>query len=281
MSRAGDGHLGMFGQGLDNQRSDRADSGLLAVMLGALWHQPGPASGAGKPCGLPGPIHGGRADIGGSAFAWQSADKLFRTSPNHPSCQLTEPTSSAPAWSQYDVCGLCRAMDRLGQGVVGLDREQHIVCMIGRARQWLLDYFPANELEGGRELPVMLRSWLEESRHNNGAGLTHPELVLRRGDRRLRVSRVDESGAEPRVWLLLCQDETERALALKALSLTARESEILRWMAEAKSNPEIGIILGTSRHTVRKHVEHILAKLRVESRAAAVMRWRELLDDRS
>ncbi len=181
---------------------------------------------------------------------------------------------------QFDICCLCRAMDRLGQGVVGLDRDRQIVLMVGRARQWLLNYFPGGELDGGRRLPELLRSWLDESHRENGAEPNHKELILHRGDRRLSVSRVDEPGTEPRVWLLFCEEERQRDLALEALGLTARETEVLRWMSEAKSNPEIGIILGTSRHTVRKHVEHILAKLHVESRAAAVMRMRDLLDER-
>jgi DNA-binding CsgD family transcriptional regulator len=65
---------------------------------------------------------------------------------------------------------------------------------------------------------------------------------------------------------------------LQALTRSASpESAKSGWLAEAKSNPEIGIILGKSRHTVRKHVEHILTKLMVESRAAAVLRVHQLL----
>ncbi len=53
------------------------------------------------------------------------------------------------------------------------------------------------------------------------------------------------------------------------LGLTSREAEVLLWVAQGKSNPEIGIILGTASRTVQKHLEHIFAKLRVESRTAA------------
>ncbi len=52
--------------------------------------------------------------------------------------------------------------------------------------------------------------------------------------------------------------------------LTTREAEILRWIAVGKSNPEIAIILGVSRLTVKTHVERILGKLGVENRVAAV-----------
>jgi DNA-binding response OmpR family regulator/DNA-binding CsgD family transcriptional regulator len=57
---------------------------------------------------------------------------------------------------------------------------------------------------------------------------------------------------------------------LLALGLTPREAEVLFWICEGKSNPEIGIILGSAARTVEKHVENILRKLGVPTRAAAV-----------
>jgi DNA-binding CsgD family transcriptional regulator len=56
---------------------------------------------------------------------------------------------------------------------------------------------------------------------------------------------------------------------LTSLGLTKREAEVLVWIARGKGNYEIGIILGTKRRTVSKHVEHILNKLNVENRTAA------------
>jgi len=40
-------------------------------------------------------------------------------------------------------------------------------------------------------------------------------------------------------------------------------------VAEGKTNPEIGNILGTRPRTVAKHLEHIFKKLGVETRTAA------------
>jgi len=51
--------------------------------------------------------------------------------------------------------------------------------------------------------------------------------------------------------------------------LTKREAEILRWVAEGKGNAEIATILALSAHTVRNHLENILAKFKVETRTAA------------
>jgi DNA-binding CsgD family transcriptional regulator len=59
------------------------------------------------------------------------------------------------------------------------------------------------------------------------------------------------------------------AQPLAAYGLTPRETEVARWVAQGKSNPEIAIILQTSPRTVEKHMEKILEKLGVENRTAA------------
>jgi DNA-binding NarL/FixJ family response regulator len=51
--------------------------------------------------------------------------------------------------------------------------------------------------------------------------------------------------------------------------LTARECEVLRLVATGGTNREIAAALVISEHTVARHVQNILAKLDVPSRAAA------------
>lgn len=58
--------------------------------------------------------------------------------------------------------------------------------------------------------------------------------------------------------------------ALRPLGLTPREAEILFWITQGKSNPEIAIILTMQLVTVKKHVQNILQKLGVENRTAAL-----------
>jgi HD-GYP domain-containing protein (c-di-GMP phosphodiesterase class II)/DNA-binding CsgD family transcriptional regulator len=53
-------------------------------------------------------------------------------------------------------------------------------------------------------------------------------------------------------------------------ALTPRELEVLRLLADGASNPDISKTLYISRRTAEHHVEHILAKLDVTSRTAAV-----------
>jgi DNA-binding NarL/FixJ family response regulator len=54
--------------------------------------------------------------------------------------------------------------------------------------------------------------------------------------------------------------------------LSPKELEVLAEMAEGRSNVEIGARLHVSPLTVKTHVSHILAKLGVADRAAAVIK---------
>ena len=61
-----------------------------------------------------------------------------------------------------------------------------------------------------------------------------------------------------------------QAYPIEDYDLSARESEILAWVALGKTNPEIGSILGISTFTVKNHVQRILKKLDVTNRTQAV-----------
>jgi len=65
--------------------------------------------------------------------------------------------------------------------------------------------------------------------------------------------------------------------ALLPLGLTSREAEVLFWVAQGKSNPDIATILGAGLRTIHKHVENIFRKLGCETRAAAAVTAQEAL----
>lgn len=94
-------------------------------------------------------------------------------------------------------------------------------------------------------------------------------LVVRRFAERdrndLQMLVLEERGAPP------------GPAALLALGLTAREAEVLYWIAQGKSNPDIATILGANVRTVHKHVEHIFQKLGLETRNAAAITALEVL----
>jgi transcriptional regulator EpsA len=57
--------------------------------------------------------------------------------------------------------------------------------------------------------------------------------------------------------------------------LTKREREVIRWIAEGRTNAEIGAILGISSCTVKIHLHTILLKLGASNRTEAVFKFKE------
>ena len=62
-----------------------------------------------------------------------------------------------------------------------------------------------------------------------------------------------------------------------AVGLTDREAEALFFIAQGRSNRDIGEAMGVTTLTVKKHVEHLFGKLGVTSRAQATLRAVELI----
>ncbi len=120
----------------------------------------------------------------------------------------------------------------------------------------------------GRELQSdfceQLQTWLTKPRKlNDGLTLTGLDYPLA-----LRFVGQHSNGD----WLIKLIDgnrPTEAALLRTKLDLTERESDVLFWIANGKSNREAAEILSMSPRTVNKHLEMIFPKLGVENRTAA------------
>jgi transcriptional regulator EpsA len=66
---------------------------------------------------------------------------------------------------------------------------------------------------------------------------------------------------------------------LQSRGLSAREIEILQWVARGKTNPEIGQILKRSEFTVKNHMQRIFKKMDVRNRAQAVGLFKTLVSN--
>ena len=89
---------------------------------------------------------------------------------------------------------------------------------------------------------------------------------------RLRGVRMLSSEGPEYTTVLIERGETfesRRRRLLIRWGLSEREAEVLSLIAEAKTGPEIAILLRISHDTVRKHTSRILGKLGVETRTAA------------
>ena len=71
----------------------------------------------------------------------------------------------------------------------------------------------------------------------------------------------------------------QRPRTAARLPLTAREEEVLSWVAEGMSDRQVAAIVGASVRTVQKHLANAYAKLCVDNRTAAARRLESLRRD--
>ncbi len=71
--------------------------------------------------------------------------------------------------------------------------------------------------------------------------------------------------------IIRIDEETEKQTQHDESQLTPREREILSWVANGKTDPEIGIICGISHRTASDHVKNAIGKLGAVNRTQAVV----------
>ncbi len=102
------------------------------------------------------------------------------------------------------------------------------------------------------------------------AGIGDRDRARRQADDGVRVlSRLGAKRAADRGEALLRDLAAPPPRARAAGSLTPRQLEILRLVAQGASNSEIGRRLALSEHTVKRHVANLLTRLGLKTRAAA------------
>ena len=147
-----------------------------------------------------------------------------------------------------------------------------------RAAYWIGHYF-GSETRHVEALPSEIEGWVRRQAVRVGRGKTLAEppapLVVEGEETRLTVRLVPDSPND----LLILEEERTKVdyAAFRRLGLTPREAEVLHWVGEGKTNPEIGTILRARPRTVAKHLEKIFGKLGVETRGAAAARARSLV----
>lgn len=86
----------------------------------------------------------------------------------------------------------------------------------------------------------------------------------------IREVHSGQSLLHPRITRKLLERVSSSTEAEQGSTLTEREIEILRMMANGASNKQIAVRLSISSHTVKTHVSNIYQKLEVNDRAEAV-----------
>ncbi len=155
------------------------------------------------------------------------------------------------------------ALDSTGQHLLTVNAAANIIWATPRSRE-LLDRARATDAWQSRELAPQLLEWFgrepEPGMYLDLRGLDYP----------LRVKLVEWAENGEVLLRLIDAGAPSGAERLRAeLPLTQRESEVLYWIGQAKTNREIGQILGMSPRTVNKHLEQIFRKLDISNRTSA------------
>ena len=152
------------------------------------------------------------------------------------------------------------------KGLIVLDPERKIEFISELAIRLLEKYFSGGS---GEMLTGELKCFVDHE-------LSHREPLSQPGTCRKKLDgcelsvRIAFDSSSGRIRLLLEERRDLSASDLAFLNLTVRETEILFWLCNGKSDFEIACLLAISIRTVQKHVENTLIKLGVETRTAAV-----------
>ncbi|HZZ43510.1 MAG TPA: helix-turn-helix transcriptional regulator [Tepidisphaeraceae bacterium] len=166
------------------------------------------------------------------------------------------------------------ALDRLPLGVIHLNAGLQATLITAPARRLLEAYYP------GGGFPDEVMDYARSLAPFGAGSMGAAPMTIRRDRSYLVVQALKPDGRDQSALTLLLTDHpaapprpgTARA---REFGLTPREAEVLDWLAEGKTNPEIAAILKISPRTVQKHLEHAFQKLSVETRSAALLRLLE------
>lgn len=182
---------------------------------------------------------------------------------------------------QDQLSALDQAMEASHQAMLSVTADGRIHFSTPHAQR-LLSHYDLQTKGRSDQLPASILAWFRkqvtqlQGPDDVAAPLTPLTINGKTGTLQIRLIPKD------RYYLLLLQER--RSATLRTFThrgLSAREAEILGWVVEGKTNPEIGVILGISRRTVHKHLEHIYSRLGVENRHAAMsLALNQLRDNR-
>ncbi|SMF13074.1 two component transcriptional regulator, LuxR family [Alteromonadaceae bacterium Bs31] len=162
------------------------------------------------------------------------------------------------------------ALDAAGQCVFAVNQQGGVLWTTPEVNRLLEAANSANWLKDNLEAEIA--NWLS---HQPSIGMG---FNMNSPKRSLRLVYLGNS-ERGEILLRLADNEkpNEAGILKEKLKLTAREAEVLMWLARGKTNRDIGQILGTSPRTVNKHLEQVYKKLSVENRTAAAAKAVPLL----
>lgn len=164
---------------------------------------------------------------------------------------------------------LASTQEDAGHAVVILDGRGRPAFATKRAQAFLRKYVGRAQ---ANSLPEPLESWVvARQRPDRDLSSRDEPFIARRGESELEVRFLPAGEGQP-MDVLLLQEGAGTALSqdMASLGLTRREGEVVSLVMLGKTTPQIARALDVRPSTVKKHLEHVYAKLGVSSRAALI-----------
>lgn len=172
-----------------------------------------------------------------------------------------------------------RLLESLDQGALLVSTEGFIHYATQQAQTSLACYFPEHAATP-QKLPEPIKNWFlaQKEKWLDAASLANlTPYQIEKNEKRLEIQFAQNLVEKDFVLLLREKSSAVPHAQLQSLGLSPREAEVLYWIAQGKTNPEVAMILNANPATIKKHVERILAKLGVENRSAATIKVIELM----
>lgn len=253
--------------------------------------------GPGSPTAMAGPDAVHRTDYFRSSWAPLGVSRVLSSlSPGRLGVGIALGRTSAREFSKADIAlvrTLGRHADAAGQRLVR--RDQGRAQIAGRSHgvqlfDWLVCDDRGVVLRTTDAATAMMRRclggdtgasqridrlpahWLDELRSRARGGMPKPFWYTVDGSPvSVHIAPIRPTPNEFSVGFLVHPPVDAQGHALRRLGLTARQAEVLHWVSRGKSNADVGVILGCSALTVKKHLEAVFHVLGVENRTAAVV----------
>jgi DNA-binding CsgD family transcriptional regulator len=183
----------------------------------------------------------------------------------HPHLVTSHVNALAFSCSRDSVVRLKTVME-IAPGAYGYFNSDHSVAWVQpKAQAWLMEFFP-DEVKATGSMPRSIPKLIQKSERCGGLA----QSIEQPGVEDILVATVSTSTLQG--WILRLERKQRIPRFRPLAQLSSRKNQVLRWMIEGKRNGEIASILGLSPRTVEKHVQDILAALKVENRTTAILR---------
>lgn len=189
-------------------------------------------------------------------------------------------TAETLAQMQQENAQLRQALDASQRSMIIVNDNGRMLSFTDQARRWLEAYC-GHLPNAGAWLPIEVRRWFLQQRaqwtHHDTLPQPPAPLVLEREGKRVRIRMLTKTNEGQHLLLLEEQVTHLTPASLIVLGLSQREADVLYWLIQGKTNPEIGTILSLSSRTVQTYLERVYQRLGVETRMAAAMQALESL----